>query len=149
MISQFIFQTIFKVGVDSATKFLKEKKFKVESSHEDLEKAVSEHLKQVSNWSKEITFKDLVKPKFTSKVFIDLEILLMPRRNRIVADEKIESISSSKLFKEVSNHLAILGQPGAGKTTLTKFICQSVFTDENFYPNEIKNSDLNKASRHE
>ncbi|WP_461589764.1 NACHT domain-containing protein, partial [Winogradskyella sp.] len=37
-----------------------------------------------------------------------------------------------------SNHLAILGQPGAGKTTSMKYICQSIFFDEEFYNGKFK-----------
>lgn len=138
MISEFLLEKVLDKSIKSAHKYLKEKGFSLDSKAQDLEEAVSNHINQLSNWSSEIILKDVIKAKLTSHVFIELEIFLMPRRNKLDVNEKISTIASKNIFRHTRRHFVILGQPGAGKTTLMKFICQSVFLDENYFPEQIK-----------
>jgi len=125
-------------AIKGSAKYLREKKITIDSSALDLEQAISGHITQVTNWSNEITFKDLSKSKLTSKVFIDLEIFLMPIKTKLDDSELLRKISSTDIFKQTEKHIVILGQPGAGKTTLTKFICQSIISNEEYYPDTFK-----------
>jgi hypothetical protein len=61
----------------------------------------------------------------------------MPKRNTIEQSETIKKISSKYLFSATYKHIVILGQPGAGKTTLTKYICQEIITNAEFHPEII------------
>ncbi|HSZ34395.1 MAG TPA: NACHT domain-containing protein [Puia sp.] len=138
MITEVLLEVILDKAVTGSAKYLKEKKFQINSGPHDLEMAISDHLKQIVNWSEEVSFKDLPNSKVTSKIFIDLEVYLMPVKTKMEPSEVIQKISSKKIFKHTNKHFVILGQPGAGKTTLTKFICQSVLTDPGYYPEEFK-----------
>jgi hypothetical protein len=138
MIKELFIEYIFEQILDSGKKFLKEKSLKVKSSAKDIETALLNHTNVINNWSSQISFNDLKKAKRISDVFIDIDIFLMPRKRRIDADEQIDKIQSRELFKKIDQHCVILGQPGAGKTTLTKFLCQSVLYDAEFYPTDFK-----------
>jgi len=50
------------------------------------------------------------------------------------ARESIQSIALAKLFDEDPRHFILLGQPGAGKTTSMKYLCQLLLHDEQFHP---------------
>jgi len=99
----------------------------------NLAEKVNAHLKYVANWSDTVSFEDLHKPKDISKIYVNLDYRLTPIR--LEAEKQIESktIPLSKIFDDLSHHLVIVGQPGAGKTTTMKMICQKVLFDESFY----------------
>lgn len=137
-IKEFLIEYIFTQILDSSRKFLKEKKIKISSSAKDIESAFADHTNQINNWSRQISFSDLKKSKQTSEVFIDIDIYLMPRKRRLDSEEQNDKIQCTELFNQVKQHCVILGQPGAGKTTLTKFLCQSIIHDESFYSDELK-----------
>jgi hypothetical protein len=122
------------------------------SSQERLDTAIAEHQKEIRNWSGEISFKDLLRPKVTSEVFVPLDIYLLPRRQRFSDSEELRSAPLSVIFGdgEVS-HLVILGQPGAGKTTAVKHLCQQMLTGAEIFPLQefpllIRLRDLNNAT---
>jgi Cdc6-like AAA superfamily ATPase len=130
MVSDILLKMALDRGIKSAAKYLKERQLKIDTTALEVEGAVSDHIKQVVNWSSEINFKDLPNAKLTMRVFVDLEILLMPIKNTLDDSETQKKIPSKQIFTNTTSHVAVLGQPGAGKTTLMKFICQSVLHDE-------------------
>lgn len=138
MVTEYIIKKALDLTLKASAKFLKEKSLKLTSSSNDIEQSLSNHITQITNWSTEISFSDLKRAKNTSDVFIDIDIFLMPLRKRMDMDENIEKIGCRDLFKVVANHCIILGQPGAGKTTLMKFICQLILFDEKFYATKLK-----------
>ncbi|EDP97373.1 NACHT domain-containing protein [Kordia algicida OT-1] len=133
-------ETIIKESVSliSAIVSNRFKKIKIKSDKKEIEKSINNHIRYVKNWSNEITFKDLKNSKQTSRIFIPLDLYIYPKRVRIVEEEKITVIPFLQALEREKNHLAILGQPGAGKTTSMKHLCQSIFFDENFFPNRFK-----------
>lgn len=139
-------KTIFAI----ASKKIKGLDFKLDTSNKNIEQALSQHIQNVKNWSNEITFKDLKNSKQTTNVFIPLDLFIYPQRIRMDINENIQVIPLLDIFKIESKHIAVLGQPGAGKTTSMKFFCQSIFFDEKFYPEQfnypilIKLRDFNK-----
>ena len=138
MIKELLLEYIVEQILVSCKKFLKEKRLKLKSSAKDIEAALSDHTSLINNWSNQISFNDLKKAKNTTDVFIDIDISLMPRKRRIDSDEQIEKIQCRELFKKIDQHCVVLVQPGAGKTTLMKFLCQSVLYDKKFYPDFFK-----------
>lgn len=124
----------------------------LDSTQERLENAINEHQKEVKNWSEEISFKDLLRPKATSEVFVPLDIYLLPRRQRFSDSEQLLSAPLSSVFtgSDIS-HLVMLGQPGAGKTTAVKHLCQQMLTGSEIFPEQsfpllIRLRDLNNAT---
>jgi hypothetical protein len=61
-----------KQAIALLTQYLSRWNVSLSSSQERLETAVAEHQKEIKNWSEEISFKDLLRPKVTSEVFVPL-----------------------------------------------------------------------------
>ena len=121
------------------------------SSITEFENSIMQHLQFVQNWSAEILFSDLKKPKRTSNIFIDLDLFIYPLRLRPSSKESIDRIPLSGVFEASINHVALLGQPGAGKTTSIKYLCQSLLegclSPSRFsFPLMIRFRDLNNTN---
>lgn len=138
MIATTIIEESVKLIFSFASNKLKNANFEFGSTSKDLETSINKHIREVSNWSNEITFKDLKTAKKTQNVYIELDVFIYPRRIRINENEGIDIIRLKKIFEHTSSHVVLLGQPGAGKTTSMKFICQSIFFDEKYYPEKFK-----------
>lgn len=80
-----------------------------------------------------------------------LDIYLLPRRQRFSDLEELRSAPLSSIFKDSAvTHLVMLGQPGAGKTTAIKHMCQQTLTGPDVFPSQdfpllIRLRDLNNA----
>jgi len=124
----------------------------VSSSEDGINAAIAAHQLEIKHWSEEISFKDLLRAKQTEDVFVPLDIYLLPRRQRFSNSERIPSAPlSSVLEGESVAHLVILGQPGAGKTTAVKHLCQQMLADGKVCPSQnfpllIRLGDLNNAN---
>ncbi len=120
----------------------------VSSSEDIINAALASHQVEVRRWSEEVSFKDLIRPKQTEEVFVPLDIYLLPRRQRFSNHEQIPSAPlSSVLEGEGTTHLVILGQPGAGKTTAVKHLCQQMLSDSKKSLSQSKLSSLNSSWR--
>lgn len=137
MIKEIIAKEAISLIFAIASNQLKKIDLKLGADKQDVEKALSNHLRIVKNWSDEITFKDLKSSKRISDIFIPLDLYVYPRRIRIELQEEIKKIPLIDVIGLEKNHLTILGQPGAGKTTSMKYICQSMFFDEDFYKSKF------------
>jgi predicted NACHT family NTPase len=134
MIQEYIIKKAIDSGLKNMNSFLEKKKTKLRQPIEDFQKAIQEHLTYVANWSKDVTFRDLRKPKDTERVYVELDYFLTARDYEIGIPQTKKKINLKKIFDEGENHIIILGQPGAGKTTTMKYLCQAVIFDEEFYP---------------
>jgi len=67
--------------------------------------------------------------KLTSEIFVSVDIYLLPSR-LLVGNEKNTKISIKDLLQHTENHISLLGQPGAGKTTSMKFIALNELNKE-------------------
>jgi predicted NACHT family NTPase len=124
-----------KQAISSLKQLLARWNVNVSSSQERLESAIAVHQREVKRWSEEISFKDLLRPKATSQVFVPLDIYLLPRRQRFSAQEQLASAPLSTILEGANaTHLVILGQPGAGKTTSVKHLCQQMLTSDAISP---------------
>ncbi len=138
MVKEVITKLIFQEALKTTAKFFKERKLKVDTTEVQVEEAIANHLTYIDNWSKEINFSDLKKTKLTAQVYVEVDISLIPRKRMFHQSERTEKMSSRKTLKDLIGHLVIVGQPGAGKTTLMKYWCQSIIWDADFYPDTIK-----------
>ena len=141
---------LIKFGLDRATNFLSKSNTALKTTEQRIHFAIESHTREVASWSSEISFKDLQRPKATSEVFVPLDIYLLPRRNRFSVDEASLSAPLEELLSRSIGHVIILGQPGAGKTTSIKHMCQEMLTGSRFsetqsFPILIRLRDLNKA----
>ena len=141
---------LVKLGFDQADEALSRWNVRLNTTSDLVHQAIAEHITEVKNWSGEISFRDLQRPKSISEVFVPLDIFLLPRRNRFSGEEKSRSVPLDEFLDDNSEHIVIVGQPGAGKTTCVKHICQELLlTDrvsrEQSYPILIKLRDFNGA----
>lgn len=135
---------IFKYAVE----FFKKNAGKLLIKENDIYESLNAHVQKIKNWSSEITFKDLQSAKSIQNNYIDLDMFVYPRKIRIDETEQVLKIPINKIFDYEKRHLVILGQPGAGKTTSMKHLCQSIFYEEDKfgkfkYPLVVKLRDYN------
>ena len=140
----------FRAANNRARQILREKKARLTVTREDVEASLGLHIQNVQSWCEEISFSGLKKAKLTNEVFIELDLFVIPQRARL-DDEKVETLRFSELFEAESKHVIVLGQPGAGKTTSMKRLCQGLFHEEKFpqaelsFPVLVRCRDLNPA----
>lgn len=138
--SKIIGKELFKELIKSA----KNDNKVIKVSENNIESSLSRHFTKVNSFTKEISFKELNKPRSLFSIYIPLDLLLNLRDRQLndnateptgikAASEVIEDI-----FTTSTNNIVIIGVPGAGKTTTLKYICQKLLTDENYLSQEIK-----------
>lgn len=149
MIKEYIVKKVLDAALAKAKDILNEAGAEFHSKETDFADAIARHLQSVSIWSDEISFSDLAKAKTLTEVFIQLDLLLYPRRIAQPGEE-IASIPLLQLFDESPGHFVILGQPGAGKTTSMKYLCYLLLHDDSYhtdrfaFPIVIKLRDIQK-----
>ena len=82
--------------------------------------ALKIHKEEITNWASFINFKDATTTKLTSKVYVDLECYLTPRRYHYHDDFEIGTQGLKEVIDKEKNHIVLIGHPGAGKTTTMK-----------------------------
>jgi hypothetical protein len=137
MIKEYLIKKSLDLILAIGSKVIKNTKFSLQSTKLDIEESLNIHLRSVKNWCSEVSFTDLKKSKSLEDIFIDLDLYVFPRRVRLSVGENISKIPLEKIFKKEPNHIALLGQPGSGKTTSMKHLCHSILFEENFYPDHF------------
>lgn len=132
-------EAILSKGIDVLYDFIvktvKETPFKLKSTKNDILNSLEVHIQSTKNWADEIVFSELKRAKTTNDVYVDLELYVYPRRIRISLDEHIPKMPIDEVLKNENNHLLLLGQPGSGKTTSMKYLCNRLFYYEDFLEN--------------
>jgi GTPase SAR1 family protein len=161
------------LGLEKAKDTLRKSKGKLGATVDDVESALNHHIREVKNWSAEISFSDLRTGKSTSEVFVPLDVFLHPRRRHVSSVEVGEVKPLDALLDDLftppspppispeptppdpplARHVIILGQPGAGKTTSMKHLCHRLLNEDAFLqdhinlPILIRLRDINPRSR--
>lgn len=99
----------------------------------NIEESMRFHTKEVKNWSQLIKFRDSSQSKILSKVYVDLDYFIIPRRLHFGAIEENKSLKLKEILENEQNHLVILGQAGAGKTTTMKKLVLDVLNKNSNY----------------
>jgi hypothetical protein len=90
------------------------------------ENALERHLTYVNNWCARIQMFGMIAPEDTRDATIALNLSDLPRRFRL-ADSAGDTIGERELLG-VGQNIALLGDPGAGKTTTLKRLAQELLT---------------------
>lgn len=154
MIKEYVLKKLLDASYQKARSILKESNSELLTPAERIGESIRYHLQSVENWSAEVSFSELNKPRHLTRVFIELDLFVYPRRIR-QPGEVIESVPLRDIFDYGHRHPILLGQPGAGKTTSMKRLCQLLLHDENFhgdilsFPILIKLRELQKGGANE
>jgi len=132
-LSKGFFDKIFNAAKEKALEKLKKINTARSNRYEvltgDIQDSVRLHITSVAKIAENFHLKGMERPKAIKDIYIDLNIRLSARkwdyrkRNRRVYD-------ITKLLASESNHLIILGDPGAGKSTTIKRICSLLIFED-------------------
>ena len=130
IVSKALLSELIKRGVNTLAKNLVTTPERVKLDENILELRLDQHINTVNNWSGEVSFQGLKKPKPIHQIYHALKISDNPRKNKYSEDEPESTTTATELL--ITNKNAIIfGDPGAGKTTTVKYMCQHLFTATN------------------
>ncbi|WP_437531983.1 TIR domain-containing protein [Sorangium sp. So ce726] len=89
-------------------------------SIQEVRSTLMKDLDKTARWAQQVNFLDARKSRDLEHIYIHLDVFLYPRRIRATREEIISKIPFEQLLTHTTNHVALLGQPGAGKTTSIK-----------------------------
>jgi predicted NACHT family NTPase len=153
MIKELLFKKALEASFDAAKRFLLVSRRELLTTPEQLEESLRLHEQSVSNWAAQISFNELKRSKRLSDTYTELDLFVYPQRLRIHSREYIATIPLCQIFDHAERHIVLLGQPGAGKTTSMKHLCQTLFTTDDFHydrfslPIVVKLRDLNSTTQ--
>lgn len=110
--------------------------FDIEINQENIEDRICQSLVQTYNYTKDISFKDINTPKLIVEAFVEPNFFSSQRRTQ-VQDILPERKNMQDIFSISTNNLIVLGDLGAGKTTLIKKMCQSLLLKDGKYYNGL------------
>jgi hypothetical protein len=120
-----------ELGFDGMTSVLSRLKSNLSTPQFEIEKAISDHQTEIARWASTISFSDSPINRRLGDFFIPLDIYVGQTRLRMEGEEIPETKLEDALGSEVQCHV-IVGQPGAGKTTAVKHLCQRFLTEPGF-----------------
>src|ERR1700722_315839 len=109
MLTEYILKKLADLAFAKATDALRSGQSNPATSSDSLQAALEHHLRDVKNWSAEISFADLKAAKQTTEAFVPLDLLLQPRRMRVNANEQSEIRPLEQVLVETQGHMVILG----------------------------------------
>ena len=118
-------------GFDKVTAVLKKVDARLTTSQTELQKALEDHRGEVLRWASEVSFSDTTLGRRLADVFVPLNVYLSKRRSRFDNSNLPETRLEDALESDGSSCI-VLGQPGAGKTTAVKHICQRFFEADGY-----------------
>jgi len=130
-IKEYLLKKLIDESISVLKNIFKKNSIEVIVKKKDLEFALDSHLNYVENLTKQIGFKEMLSSRALKKLYIILDIQLSPKKLLPLGFKK-------KLFKIEElilndNHLIILGDPGAGKTTSIKNLAQKLLHEDDKY----------------
>jgi hypothetical protein len=122
------------LGFDKLKSVLTRVKTELSTPQYEIDKAISDHQAEVRTWAAGISFSETPLGRKLSDIFVPLNIYVSKRRNQY-DHEPIPDVDLEDTLTHDRRSCIIFGQPGAGKTTALKHLCQRFFEDPKFLPN--------------
>lgn len=120
-----------ELGFDKVTAVLSKVRASLSTPQYEIEKALDDHQKEILRWADEVSFSDTTLGRRLSDVFVPLNVYLSRRRSRF-DDSDLPEMSLEEALAVDRSSCIVLGQPGAGKTTAVKHLCQRFFADTDY-----------------
>lgn len=134
IITAILLENLIDSAIDKLRNSLKEHLNRVKINKQYIEESLDYHLKSVESWSNEVKFKDLSSFKTVTNIYVQLDYYLTPSKLIFENNDRVTKLDD---ILNTTSHSVILGQPGAGKTTSMKFLCQKVLYEENIANQEF------------
>ncbi|MDB5956838.1 NACHT domain-containing protein [Ramlibacter sp.] len=93
-----------------------------------VKQAIARHAQEIKAWSSSIRISDSRTHKSVLAIYVDLDTYLMPLSTHVDRSERSQTQPLLTALQNSNAHAAILGNPGAGKTTSLQKICADFFS---------------------
>ena len=98
-----------------------------ETTAEQAYDAMVHDLGKTARWAEQINFLDSRRARTLDHIYVHLDIFFNPRRIRENSSEALPTVPFEQLLSHTPNHIVLLGQAGAGKTTCMKRLFLMVY----------------------
>jgi predicted NACHT family NTPase len=92
--------------------------------------SVENHIEEIRRWANIIKFSDIDRKRSLNSIYVQLDTYLMPVKKHFSLKEKKNILPLETAVLDGKEHCVILGQPGAGKTTSLKKICDLIIKEK-------------------
>jgi len=107
---------------------------KILSSKNEVVDMIIDHITRIEQWSQNIPLPGSNQYfNNNSDLFINLDYFDKERRKVFYKYPPRLKLNIHKMYNPYPFNLAVLGEPGAGKTTVLQHICQAIIHDDTFY----------------
>lgn len=147
MIKEEIVSKLIDKAIDLVlSKAMKEKDFSIKIDKTRIEESLTFHMSNIQSWSADISLPGLSELKTVKQTFFEIDLALTRRKWNLTSNPS-KNINVSEILTQNANCI-VLGDPGSGKTTTLKYLCQKLLFDDSpmsgkfNYPVLIKLRDL-------
>src|SRR4051794_11770658 len=88
VVTELILKKLVDIALNRVTENLTRTTARTPITMDEISNAVQHHIRDVKNWSADISFLDLKTPKRIEDAFIHLDVLLQPRRLHLGTSER-------------------------------------------------------------
>lgn len=129
ILGEYFVTTLINKAYIELKNLLKKNNVITSSTKEDLFDNFQYELSKTVNWAHEVSLKEFNYRQNIQSIYVELDLYFSLRRSYQI-DEELKKHKFSEILNEYKEHLIILGQPGAGKTTSLKHLCYSLLFEE-------------------